>query len=44
MEAILSELISYLIKYVVFAALAVAGILTGSKIRKNKNAKEAEQK
>lgn len=43
MDAILSELITYLIKYVVFALLAVAGLFAGGQIRKKKNAKlEAE--
>ncbi len=40
MEALLIEIAQYGIKYVVFVALAVAGIITGSKIKKSKESKE----
>ncbi len=35
---IVSELVSYLIKYIVFIAIAVVGILCGARYKKNKTA------
>ena len=44
MNAVFSELVTYLIKYLVFAVLAVAGILVGGHIRKKKDMElEAEE-
>ncbi|MGN0242687.1 MAG: vanadium nitrogenase [Lachnospiraceae bacterium] len=39
----LSEFVSYIIKYVAFIAVAVAGVLCGKKLRDRKNAKQEEQ-
>lgn len=43
MEAILSELVKYVIKYVLFLILAVAGFIAGSKIRKKKDMQLAQE-
>ncbi len=43
MTAILSELATYLIKYVVFLILAVLGFIAGTKWRKSKDMKSVEE-
>ncbi|MGN0438984.1 MAG: hypothetical protein ACI4F4_10710 [Lachnospiraceae bacterium] len=39
--AFISELLTYLFKFIILGAVAVAGVLCGAKMKKNKNAKEA---
>lgn len=41
--AFIASLIQYLIKLVIFAVLAGAGIFAGKKLRANKDAKEAAE-
>lgn len=42
MELFAGELLTYLFKFIVLGAIAVAGVLCGAKYKKNKIAKEAE--
>lgn len=44
MSALLSELLTYIIKFVVMLVCAGFGIMVGKKIRQNKNAKIAAEK
>lgn len=44
MEAIMSELLTYLFKFVVMIVFATIGVFVGKKIRQNKNAKIAAEK
>lgn len=39
--AFVSELLTYLFKFIVLGAIAVAGVLCGARAKKNKLAKEA---
>lgn len=43
MGALISELVTYLIKFIIMIACAVVGVIVGGKIRKNKNEKLAAQ-
>lgn len=43
MGALISELATYLIKFIIMIACAVFGFIVGAKIRKNKNTKLAAQ-
>ena len=44
MDAILNEFVTYIIKFVVFAAVAVIGFAAGAAVRKNKDKKASEEK
>lgn len=43
MSALISEFVTYIIKFIVMIACAAFGILVGKKIRKNKNNKLAAE-
>ncbi len=44
MSAVLTELLTYLFKFVIMLICAFCGILVGKKIRANKDAKESIEK
>ena len=43
MSALISELVLYIVKFIIFLACAFVGIKVGGKIRANKNAKLAAE-
>ena len=43
MDALISELVVYVVKFLAMLAFAALGIFVGAKIRKNKNAKLAAE-
>jgi len=44
MEALISEILKYLIKFIAMILFAFVGVIVGKKIRQNKNAKLAAEK
>ncbi len=44
MDAVYAEFITYIIKFVVFAALAVSGFAIGAAVKKKKDSKASEEK
>ncbi|MGN0153720.1 MAG: hypothetical protein ACI4A3_04675 [Lachnospiraceae bacterium] len=42
MELLAGEFLTYLLKFIALGVIAVAGVLCGTKYKKNKIAKEAE--